>query len=60
MQNTRELRDDKTRQYRKALLKRAEGLYANNPEALKSVQTRLAQMDIDHVVDLQLGGANHW
>ena len=56
--NTRELRDKKTQQFRNRLLKQAEIDYANDAPGLRAYQRRLAQMDIDHMVELQFGGAN--
>jgi filamentous hemagglutinin family protein len=47
-----------TRSYRKALEKRIESFYKDNPEAKVSALEKLKKMDIDHTIDLQLGGKN--
>jgi hypothetical protein len=47
-----------TDQYRVDLKKRVETFYKNNPEAKKNALDKLRKSDIDHKIDLQLGGEN--
>ena len=47
-----------TRAYRKELTERIDSFYKNNPEARQSALAKLKTSDIDHIVDLQLGGKN--
>ena len=47
-----------TRQYRAAVERRINSLYANNPQARNNALQRLRASDIDHIQDLQLGGGN--
>jgi len=47
-----------SRKYRKDLKKRIESIYKNNPEAKRRALEKLEKSDIDHKLDLQLGGSN--
>ncbi|MFI0416534.1 MAG: hypothetical protein ACH255_20640, partial [Candidatus Thiodiazotropha sp.] len=47
-----------TRQYRKDLTKRINSIYKGNPASRENALRRLRDSDIDHIVDLQLGGQN--
>lgn len=47
-----------TRKYRRDVVARIKRLYKNNPVARENALRRLRASDIDHVLDLQLGGAN--
>jgi len=47
-----------TSKYRKDLVKRINSIYANNPTAKQNALRKLRNSDIDHMIDLQLGGKN--
>jgi 5-methylcytosine-specific restriction endonuclease McrA len=47
-----------TREYRRDAVNRINSLYKNNPQAQQNALTRLRKSDIDHIIDLQLGGKN--
>ncbi len=47
-----------TRQYRRDLVRRIDSFYANNAAARESALAKLRASDIDHILDLQLGGRN--
>ncbi len=47
-----------TRTYRKQAVKRIERIFVDNPQAKSNALERLKRSDIDHMVDLQLGGSN--
>ncbi len=48
-----------TRDYRKTVIEKVNGIYKDNPEAKSNALSRLKQSDIDHTIDLQLGGQNN-
>jgi len=47
-----------TQQYRRQLVNRIKSLYKNNPTAMRNALNKLKNSDIDHILDLQLGGGN--
>ena len=47
-----------TTKYRKDLKARINSLYINNPTAKQNALDKLEKSDIDHMIDLQLGGEN--
>jgi len=47
-----------TRAYRNDVTKRIESFYQNKPESMQRALDRLRASDIDHILDLQLGGRN--
>jgi len=51
-------REAQTRIYKDAVIKRAQALYRNSPEALKKIIDRINTLDVDHIHELQLGGKN--
>ena len=51
-------RSSVTKSYRKALEKRINEMYKNNESARENALSKLRNSDIDHIIDLQLGGSN--
>jgi hypothetical protein len=51
-------RSSATRAYRTKLTRRIESMYKNRPEMRENALRKLADSDIDHILDLQLGGTN--